>query len=331
MNTSLIAVLICFGLCIKIALTIGAISYFKRPSSKGTRKQKRKGGQRETAARKKKAASPAPAAIENSPKPVTKEPPVPSPNKPLKPAPAVNQKQAEPKITGATAAATEAKRKEEPRQAPPTVKTPATREAATVEKPPQEPLEMKMPAGERKSMKVVTGPPQEKGEKIGVVDIRKQPQTRYVVPARAPSQAGSSRDSTATGEAATVAPREQSTSTGPKSAEKPPLEPVTTNTNEGEIDKSPENVEPEVTAVKEGEPGTGDNQESPEPTEEEEKEEDKSQKEKSGLGDLADLFATSASDFTEKSKLSEQVTEVDVGDILKEGLDLLGKVKKPEK
>ena len=51
------------------------------------------------------------------------------------------------------------------------------------------------------------------------------------------------------------------------------------------------------------------------------------QKQKSGLGDLADLFATSASEFTEKDRLAEQVNDVDVNELLREGLGLLGKVK----
>mgnify|MGYP001765629723 CR=1 FL=1 len=312
MNTSLIAVLICFGLCIKIALTIAAIHYFQRPSSKGTLKQKRKGGQRTAATRKKKAVSTA--TTESSPKPIIKEPPVPSAAKPLKPAPAVNQKQAEPKTTGATAAVTETKRTEKPREEVPPVKP---------------------PEGARKMMKVVTGPPQQKGERIGVVDIRKKAQMKDTAPAQTPEQMGPSKEAAVSRTPVTGAPQNQAASTAPKSVEKPPLEPAVTNTNEGEIDKSSGNIEPEVTAEKEGEPVTGDSQESSEPPEEDkdsnETENDKGQKEKSGLGDLADLFATSASDFTEKSKLSEQVNEVDVNDILHEGLDLLGKVKKPEK
>ena len=60
-------------------------------------------------------------------------------------------------------------------------------------------------------------------------------------------------------------------------------------------------------------------------------EQDTEKTEKSGLGDLADLFAQSASDFTEKGKLAEQVKEVEIDSILQEGLGLLGKVKKPEK
>jgi len=51
---------------------------------------------------------------------------------------------------------------------------------------------------------------------------------------------------------------------------------------------------------------------------------------KSGLGDLAALFATSASDFTEKSKLADHVSDVDINEVLQEGLSLLDLMKKSE-
>ena len=164
-------------------------------------------------------------------------------------------------------------------------------------------------------MKVVTGPPRKQGEKINVVDVRKKAQPN-IKEAQSPTPVETSKEAAVSRNAAT-------------------------GTSAGEIDKVSGAAEPDMAAIKEGEtamstaPGTGDNQESSEPpaedTDKEETEQDKGQKEKSGLGDLADLFATNASDFTEKSKLAEQVQEVDVNEILQEGLGLLGKVKKPDK
>jgi len=52
------------------------------------------------------------------------------------------------------------------------------------------------------------------------------------------------------------------------------------------------------------------------------------QAQNSSLGDLADLFAVSASEFAEKNNLAEQVSDVDVNDLLQEGLGLLDNVKK---
>jgi hypothetical protein len=123
------------------------------------------------------------------------------------------------------------------------------------------------------------------------------------------------------------APQPQAAFTVSRSGQKPAKEPLT------------DTVEPAITIKKSEdstdiEPDTKDNQASSEPPAETadsgETDQETPQTNKSGLGDLADLFATSASDFSEKSKLAEQVDDVDVNDILQEGLGLLGKVKKPD-
>lgn len=299
MNTTLIAVLICFGLCLKVALTISAISYFRRQSPKGKGKQKRKGAQRVTSAREKKAESRP--VLESSPGLDTKEQANSSVDKPLKPTPVAKVQQPETQATGKVAATTEMRRMEKPRQESPSGKAPEV---------------------ERKMMKVVTGPPRKKGEKIEVVEIRKQVEPKNVAPAETSKPQAVLQDASASGIALTGAPREQSAANEPKDADKTHQEP------------SAVTVEPDKTTMEEDETGTEDNQASSEPNEEasdsDETKEDTQQKDKSGLGDLADLFATNASDFTEKSKLAEQVQEVDINEILQEGLGLLGKVKKPD-
>lgn len=299
MNTTLIAVLICFGLCLKVALTIAAIHYLRRPSSKITRKRKRQGGQREASVREKKAESRP--VLESSTGLDTKEQAGSSADKPLKPTPVAKAQQPETQATGTVAATTEMRRMEKPRQEPPAGKT---------------------PEGERKMMKVVTGPPRKKGEKIEVVEIRKQVEPKNIAPVGAQTPSRDLKDDSTSGTSLAGTPREQAAANESKGADKTPQEP------------SAGTIEPDETTMKEDETGTEDSQINSEPTEEasdsDETEEDTQQKDKSGLGDLADLFATNASDFTEKSKLAEQVQEVDINDILQEGLGLLGKVKKPD-
>jgi hypothetical protein len=238
--------------------------------------------------------------LESSTGPDTKEQAGSSVDKPLKPTPVAKVQQSETQAAGTVAATTEMKRMEKPRQESPSGKT---------------------PEGERKMMKVVTGPPRKKGEKIEVVEIRKQVEPKNIAPVGAPTPSRDLKDDSTSGTTLTGAPRKQATENEPKDAEKTPQEPLAGA------------VEPDKTTMKEDETGTEDSQISSEPTEEasdsDETEEDTQQKEKSGLGDLADLFATNAADFTEKSKLAEQVQEVDINDILQEGLGLLGKVKKP--
>jgi hypothetical protein len=136
------------------------------------------------------------------------------------------------------------------------------------------------------------------------------------------------------------APQPQAAFTVSKSGEKPHQEPSAGNTSGGERNELSGNVEPAKTIIKgsetsmDTEPGPENNQASSEPpaetTDSGETGKDTSQKQNSGLGDLADLFATSASEFTEKNRLAEQVNDVDVNEILQEGLGLLGKVKKSE-
>ncbi|MFA5054632.1 MAG: hypothetical protein WC562_00445 [Dehalococcoidia bacterium] len=301
MNTTLIAVLICFGLCLKIALTIAAIQYLRRSSSKITRKRKRQGGRREASVSEKKAESRP--VLESSTGPDTKEQASSLVDKPLKPTPVAKVQQPETQATGTVAATTEMRRMEKPRQEPPAGKT---------------------PEGERKMMKVVTGPPRKKGEKIEVVEIRKQVEPKNIAPVGAQTPSRDLKDDSTSGTAltGTGTPREQAAANEAKDADKTPQEPMAGA------------IVPDETTMKEDESGAEDNQTSSEPAEgasdSEETEEDTQQKDKSGLGDLADLFATNASDFTEKSKLAEQVQEVDVNDILQEGLGLLGKVKKPD-
>jgi hypothetical protein len=116
-----------------------------------------------------------------------------------------------------------------------------------------------------------------------------------------------------------VAPQRPPATTEQKSGEKPAKEPTAVNTSGSEASMG-------------SGPGTEVNKASSEPpaetTDSDETDQESPQTEKTGLGDLADLFATSASEFTEKNRLADQVKDVDVDEILQEGLGLLDKVKK---
>jgi hypothetical protein len=52
------------------------------------------------------------------------------------------------------------------------------------------------------------------------------------------------------------------------------------------------------------------------------------QPQKSAMGDLSDLFAKATHEDTKASKLAEQMTDVNVDDLLKEGIGLVGRLKK---
>lgn len=60
-----------------------------------------------------------------------------------------------------------------------------------------------------------------------------------------------------------------------------------------------------------------------------EAESDGSGTDESGLGDLAELFAHSAPEEAESGKLAEEMQDVDVTELLREGLGLLSRHKKP--
>ena len=299
MDTSEIAILIYFGLSLKMLLAVVAVYYLRLPSSKGTRKLKREGGQQAESAREEKTKS----------QPVLKSlsgrgihnRAVSSGEKPFKPGPAANEvrKQVQPKNIA--------------------------------------PVESSKPKVALKddSVSQPTPPSAPRGQSAIT-----EPKSGGKPPLESSKPKVALKDDSIKHTAFVGAPQPQAAFTVSKSGEKPHQEPSAGNTSGGERNELSGNVEPAKTIIKgsetsmDTEPGPENNQASSEPpaatADSGETDKDTSQKQNSGLGDLADLFATSASEFTEKNRLSEQVNEVDVNDILQEGLGLLGKVKKSD-
>ena len=378
MDTTEIAVLIYFGLSLKIALTVVALTIvykMRLQSAKGARKLKREGGQRKKSAREEKTES-RPVPKSSSGRDIHKGT-ISSGEKPLKPGPAVNKVPAQAQKIG-KAAPSDLKPGPVANKVPP--QTQKIGKAA--------PSEGIGPSSSSKKINPITFSPRNKaGEQIEPTEVRKQVQPENTAPVKSSEPKVALKDDSVSRTALPGAPRGQSAITEPKSGEKPPKEPKAGE--QIEITEAPKqdqlkntapvkSSEPKVTATSytvtipavpstpRGQPartepkrvekppkepssgstsggerkdvsstvesGTEANQTSSEPPEETtdsgESDQETPQTGKSGLGDLADLFATSASEFTEKSKLAEQVNDVDVNEILQEGLGLLGKVKK---
>lgn len=300
MDTLEIAFLICVGLFLKMALTGVAVYKLRLPSSKRTRKMKRKGGQREGSARELKTES-RPILKSSSAGSVHKQA-ISSGEKSLKSGPDANELQPEAIETWKSAHS-----------------------------------EGVGPWSNRKKM-----PAHNKaGERIERTEVREQGRTKSTAPIKRLTPKGPLKAYSASYHTSiTGTPQEQSAIAEPKIVEKPPLEPSAGNTSPaGKKDDSTRIAEP-AQIGKESEsgadtgPGAEVNQTGSEPPEATadsgETDQEMPQKQKSGLGDLADLFATSASEFTEKNRLAEEVNDVDVNELLKEGLGLLDKVKKSD-
>ena len=313
MDTTEIAVLIYFGLSLKIALTVVALTIvykMRLQSAKGARKLKREGGQRKESAREEKTES-RPVLKSSSGRDIHKRA-ISSGKKPLKPGPAVNKVPAQAQKIG-KAAPSDLKPGPAANKVPP--QTQKTGKAA--------PSEGIGPSSSSKKINPITFSPRNKaGEQIEPTEVRKQAQPKSTAPVKSSEPKVALKDDSVSRTALPGAPRGQSAITEPKSGEKPHHEPSAGNTGGGERSEASMDTKPDTQV----------NQASSEPpaatTDSGETDQETPQTGKSGLGDLADLFATSASEFTEKSKLAEQVNEVDVNDILQEGLGLLGKVKK---
>ena len=402
MDTTEIAVLIYFGLSLKIALTVVALTIvykMRLQSAKGARKLKREGGQRKKSAREEKTES-RPVPKSSSGRDIHKGT-ISSGEKPLKPGPAVNKVPAQTQKTG-KAAPSDLKPGPAANKVPPQAQkigkaAPSDLKPgpAANKVPPQAqkigksaPSEGIGPSSSSKKINPITFSPRNKaGEQIEPTEVRKQVQPENTAPVKSAEPRAALKDDSVSHTTLPGAPRGQSAITEPKSGEKPPKEPKAGE--QIEITEAPKqdqlkntapvkSSEPKVTATSytvtipavpstpRGQPartepkrvekppkepssgstsggerkdvsstvesGTEANQASSEPPEETtdsgESDQETPQTGKSGLGDLADLFATSASEFTEKSKLAEQVNDVDVNEILQEGLGLLGKVKK---
>jgi hypothetical protein len=288
MDTLEIAVIV--GLCLKMALTAVALTMVYKmrfSSSKGTRKLKHEGGQREESAHEEKTER-QPVLKSSSGSDIQKRT-VPTGKKPLKPEPVANKVLPQAQKTGKAA-----------------------------------PSEGTVASSSSKKINPITfSPRNQAGEQIKPTEGRKQAQPENTAPAKSPEPMAASKGGTVKHTAFLGPPQPQAAFTVSKSGEKPTKEPPAGNTSPaGEKNELPGTVEP----------GTEGNQTSSEPpaatTDSGETDQETSQTQKSGLGDLADLFATSASEFTEKNKLAEQVNDIDVSEILQEGLGLLGKVKK---
>jgi len=286
MDTLEIAVLICFGLFLKMALTIVAVYKLRLPSSNGTRKLKREGGQRKESARELNTES-RPVLKSASGRVIHKRA-ISSGGKPLKLGLAASEPQPEELETWKSAHS-----------------------------------ESVGPWSGRKRM-----PTRNKaGEQTAPGEVRTQAQPKNTAPVGSSEPKVALKDDSVKHTAVVGAPQPQAAFTVSRSGQKPATEPLTDTVEPAITIKNSENstdIEPDIK----------DNQASSEPPAETadsgETDQEMSQKQKSGLGDLADLFATSASDFSEKSKLAEQVNDVDVDDILQEGLGLLSKVKKSD-
>jgi len=341
------------GLCLKMALTAVALTIvvkMRAPSSKGTRKLKRADGQREESAREEKSES-RPVLKSSSGHDIHKRA-VSSGEKLLKPGIAVNgvRKQVQPKNTAPVESSeprVDLKARPVSHTAPPGA--PRGQSAITKPKsgetPPREPLANNTSGGERKRTNGITSSAHNKvGEQIGPTGIRKQVQPKNTAPVESSKPKVTSKDDSVKHTAFLGAPQPQAAFTVSGSGGKPPNESPAGNTSGGEKKELLGNVEPSETIIKKDEtsmdtkPGTEGNQASSEPpaatTDSGETDKEMPQKQQSGqqsgLGDLADLFATSASEFTEKNKLADQVNDVDVNELLQEGLGLLGKVKKSD-
>jgi len=342
-----IAVLI--GLGLKIALTAIALTMvykMKFPGSKGPRKLNREGGQREESAREEKTES-RPVPKSSSERDIHKRA-VSSGKKQLKPKPAANgvQKQVQPKNTAPAKSAeptVASKNESVSRAVLPSApqQPPAVTEPKSGVKPTGEPSTGNTSGGEKKRINPITFSPRNKaGEQIERTEVRKQAQPKNTAPAKSAKMTAASKDGSVKHTAFLGPPQPQAAFTVSRSGGKPPSEPSAGNTSPAGEKNNPAGIAKPAQMEKESEanmdtkPGTEGNQASSEPpaatTDSGETDQETSKTQKSGLGDLADLFATSASEFTEKNKLAEQVNEVDVNDILQQGLGLLGKVKKSD-
>jgi hypothetical protein len=173
---------------------------------------------------------------------------------------------------------------------------------------------------------------------IKPVEVPKQVQPKNTVPVKDSEPMAASKDGSVRHTAFVGPPQPQAAFTISRNGEKPNKEASAGNKSGGEINQLSGTVEPAITNKSEAgmdtEPDTEVNQAGSEPsaetTDSGETDQETPQTNKSGLGDLADLFATSAADFSEKNRLAEQVDDVDVNDILQEGLGLLGKIKKSD-
>ena len=348
MDTLSLTVLLCYILCLVLGLTVVAATIvykLRRPSSKGTRELKSEGGQREESAREKKIES----------RPVLKSPSrrgihkraVSSGEKPLKPVPAANAVPPEAQETGKTASSEgikpwSRKRKMNGIPLPTSNKAGEQIEPSEVQKQVQPkntaPVESSKP--NVAPVNILTSPiaPQQQPART---EAPKQMQPKNTAPVEGSKPTVALKGASVSPTALPGVPRGQSAITEPKGVEKPPHEPPASNTSPtGEKNELSGTVEPAKTIIKKSEAsmdagiGTEVTQASSEPpaatADSDEPDQETPEAQKSGLGDLADLFATSASAFTEKNKLAEQVNEVDVNEILQEGLGLLGKVKKSD-
>lgn len=125
--------------------------------------------------------------------------------------------------------------------------------------------------------------------------------------------------------------REQSAVSEAKSGWKPSYETPVLNTGEGDRNEAAATTAKSDKSGMDIEHNAEVNPPSRESTEQDtdsdETDDELPQAQNSSLGDLADLFAVSASEFAEKNNLAEQVSDVDVNDLLKEGLGLLDNVR----
>jgi hypothetical protein len=311
------------------------------PSSKDTRGLKREGGQREESAREEKTES-RPVLNISSGRGIHKQA-ISSGEKPLKPGPAANEvppakhtapvESSEPRVDLKDDSVSHIALPGVPRGQS------AITEPKSGEKPTQEPTAGNTSAGERKGMDSITPSTRNKaGEQIKITEVPNQVQPKNTAPVKSLEPSVSWKSYSVSYTVPPGAPRGQSAITESKNGEKPTHESSPGNASPAGEKNDPARIAEPAQIGKKTEasmdtgPGTEVNQASSEPpaatTDSGETDQEMSQKQKSGLGDLADLFATSASEFTEKNRLAEQVNDVDVNELLREGLGLLGKVKK---
>jgi hypothetical protein len=345
MDTLEIAVLA--GFCLKIALAVVALVVvfkMKLPSSRDTKELQSEGDQQEESALEEKPKS-RPVAKTSSRRGIHKRA-VSSGKRPLKPKPAANEarKQAQTKNPAPVKSAQpQIALKNEPVKLPRpsgvSQGQPALTKPKSGGKPVQEPTAGNTREGEGKRMNVITTPSKSNktGERIELTKVSKQAQTKNAVPVKNAEPRVGLKNESVKHTAFVGPPQPQAAFTVSRSGGKPPSEALADNT--GGVKSNEVLTNAELAASREKREASMDkgadtevNKASSEPsaatTDSGETDKETPQTEKSGLGDLADLFATSATDFTEKSKLAEQVKEVDVNDILSEGLGLLGKAKK---
>ena len=348
MDTSAVAVLLYYILCLVLALTvISVITVYRMrlSSSKSTRELKREGGQREESAREEKAER-RPVLNSSSVRGIHKQAISPSMRNKAgeQIEPIEVRKQVQPKNT-APAESSEPtvalKDDSASHAALPDVShgQSAITKPKSGEKPPDEQSAGDTSGGERKRVNVIPSPTRDKaGKQIEAGEEQVQVQEKDTAPIRRLQPKGPLKPYSSSKHISIAGtPQEQSAITDSKNGEEPAHESSPDNTspagkkNDPAPIAEPAHIGKESESSMETKPGTDVNQASADSpaatTDSGETDKEMPQKQKSGLGDLADLFATSASEFTEKDRLAEQVNDVDVNELLREGLGLLGKVK----